>query len=119
MPSDNKELSGIAAVATSVVAKPVASTLKVSQGVSQGLLIKRVQPVYPSQAMQMRIEGTVLLDATITKDGKISNVKVVKGDDVLAKAAVDAVKQWKYNPYFLNGEPVPIQTQINITFKLP
>jgi TonB family protein len=119
MPSDNKELSGIAAVSTSIVAKPVATTLKVSQGVSQGLLIKRVQPVYPSQAMQMRIEGTVLLDATITKEGKISNVKVVKGDDVLAKAAVDAVKQWKYNPYFLNGEPVPIQTQVNITFKLP
>jgi protein TonB len=118
-PSDDKALASIAAVSPTAIAKPVASTLKVSQGVSQGLLVKRVQPVYPQQAIQMRIEGSVLLDAVITKDGKISNVKVAKGDNVLAKAAVDAVKQWKYNPYFLNGEPVDIQTQINITFKLP
>jgi protein TonB len=118
-PSDDKALASITAVSPTAIAKPVASTLKVSQGVSQGLLIKRVQPVYPTQAIQMRIEGSVLLDAVITKDGKITNVKIVKGDNVLAKAAMDAVKQWKYNPYFLNGEPVDIQTQINITFKLP
>jgi protein TonB len=119
-PSDDKALSGIVAVTPAAVAKPVAAaTLKVSQGVSQGLLVKRVQPVYPSQALQMRIEGTVLLDANIAKDGRISNVKVVKGEGVLSRAAVDAVKQWRYNPYLLNGEPVEIQTQISITFKLP
>ena len=118
-PADDKALANIAAVSATSVAKPVASTLKVSQGVSQGLLVKRVQPIYPSQALQMRIEGTVLLQANIGKDGKISNVKVLKGDNVLAKAAVDAVKQWTYNPYLLNGEPVEIQTQMNITFKLP
>lgn len=118
-PSDAKALSGIVAVTPTTVAKPVATTLRVSQGVSQGLLVKRVQPVYPQQALQMRIEGTVMLDANITKDGRIANVKVMKGEGILAKAAVDAVKQWQYNPYFLNGEPVEIQTQISITFKLP
>lgn len=118
-PADDKALANIAAVSPASVAKPVASTVKVSQGVSQGLLVKRVQPVYPSQALQMRLEGTVLLQANITKEGKISNVKVLKGDNVLAKAAIDAVKQWTYNPYLLNGEPVEIQTQMNITFKLP
>ena len=118
-PADDKALANIAAVSATAVAKPVASTLKVSQGVSQGLLVKRVQPIYPSQALQMRIEGTVLLQANIAKDGKISSVKVLKGDNVLAKAAVDAVKQWTYNPYLLNGEPVEIQTQMTITFKLP
>jgi len=118
-PSDTKSLAVIAAVSATSVAKPVATTLKVSQGVSQGLLVKRVQPVYPEQALQTRLEGTVLLQANITKEGKISNVKVLKGDSILAKAAADAVKQWSYNPYFLNGEPVEIQTQISITFKLP
>ncbi len=118
-PSDDKALANIAAVSPAVLAKPVASTLKVSQGVSQGLLVKRVQPIYPSQALQMRLEGTVLLQANITKEGKISNLKVLKGDNVLAKAAIDAVKQWTYNPYLLNGEPVDIQTQMSITFKLP
>ncbi|HKD03607.1 MAG TPA: TonB family protein [Terriglobales bacterium] len=118
-PSDEKALSGIVAVTPAAVARPVPTTLKVSQGVSQGLLVKRVQPIYPPQALQMRIEGTVVLEASITKDGRIANVQVVKGEGILAKAAADAVKQWKYNPYFLNGEPVEIQTQISIKFKLP
>lgn len=81
--------------------------------------MKRVQPVYPQQALQMRLQGAVELEANITKDGRISNVKVLKGDNTLARAAVDAVKQWNYNPYFLNGEPVEIQTQISVVFKLP
>jgi protein TonB len=119
MPSDSQSLSGIVAITPAAVAKPAITRVKVSQGVSQGLLMKRVQPVYPSQALQMRIEGTVLLDANIGKDGRISGVRVLKGDNILAKAATDAVKQWKYNPYFLNGEPVEIQTQISVTFKLP
>ncbi|PYX07169.1 MAG: hypothetical protein DMG88_15640 [Acidobacteria bacterium] len=94
-------------------------TLKVSQGVSQGMLIKRVQPVYPSSAKQMRLEGTVQLMASITKDGRISSVKQLSGDAILGRAAIDAVRQWKYKPYFLNGEPVEIQTQITVNFKLP
>ena len=69
--------------------------------------------------MRMHIEGTVELMATISKDGNITHIKVLNGDAQLAKAASDAVKQWKYKPYLLNGEPVEIQTQVTVNFKLP
>jgi len=99
--------------------RPTLQTLNISQGVSQGLLIKKVAPVYPQTALRMRIEGSVELVATISKTGEITHVKVVSGDAQLSKAAVDAVKQWKYKPYLLNGEPVEIQTQVTVNFKLP
>jgi TonB family protein len=98
---------------------PVLQTLNVSQGVSQGLLTKKVQPIYPRNALTMHVEGSVELQATISKTGDISKVKVLSGDGLLAKAASDAVKQWKYKPYLLNGEPVEIQTEVTINFKLP
>jgi protein TonB len=85
----------------------------------EGLILKRVQPHYPAQAMQMRIQGPVQLQATISKTGDITNLKVVSGDGILARAAQEAVKQWKYKPYYLNGDPVEIQTQILVNFKLP
>jgi protein TonB len=96
-----------------------AQKLKVSQGVSQGLLIKSVQPVYPQQAMKMHIQGAVELLATIGKDGGITAIKPLSGDSALSHAAMDAVKQWKYKPYYLNDQPVEIQTQITVNFKLP
>jgi periplasmic protein TonB len=98
---------------------PVLQSLTVSQGVSQGLLIKKAQPTYPPNALQMHVEGTVELLATISKTGNISALKVLSGNPSLARAATDAVKQWKYKPYLLNGEPVEIQTQVTINFKLP
>jgi protein TonB len=99
--------------------KPVLQRLHISQGVSTGLLIKKIDPVYPETAQRLRIEGAVQLLATISKDGDITQVKVVSGDHQLSRAAVDAVKRWKYQPYLLNGEPVEIETQITINFKLP
>lgn len=98
---------------------PVLQTLSVSQGVSQGLLVKKVQPKYPPNALRLRVEGAVQLMATISKNGDISVVKILAGDSQLSHAAMDAVKQWKYKPYLLNGEPVEIQTQITVNFKLP
>lgn len=98
---------------------PVLQTMSVSQGVSQGLVLKRVQPAYPANALHMQVEGPVELLATISKAGNISAVKVLGGDPQLARAAVEAVKQWKYKPYLLNGQPVEIQTQITVKFKLP
>ncbi|MFZ0136505.1 MAG: TonB family protein [Candidatus Sulfotelmatobacter sp.] len=98
---------------------PVLETLNVSQGVSRGLLVKKISPIYPPSALQMHVEGAVELVATISKSGDISAVKVASGNPQLARAAVDAVKQWKYKPYLLNGEPVQIQTQITVNFKLP
>ncbi len=100
-------------------AKPVLETLNVSQGVSQGLLIKKVQPTYPPNALRMHVEGAVQILATIGKSGNITAVKTLSGEPLLARAALDAVKQWKYKPYYLNGEPVEIQTQITVNFKLP
>lgn len=101
------------------VPRPVLQTLNISQGVSQGLLIKKVQPIYPQNALAMHTEGSVELLATISRSGNISSVKVLAGPPLLTRAATDAVKQWKYKPYLLNGEPVEIQTQVTINFKLP
>ncbi len=104
---------------TDVALKPVLQTLSVSQGVSQGLLYKKIAPSYPQNALRMHIEGKVELLATISKEGNITHIKVSSGDSQLARAANDAVKQWKYKPYLLNGEPVEIQTQVTVNFKLP
>jgi TonB family protein len=102
-----------------IMPKPIPQALNISQGVSRGLLYKKVQPIYPQNAVAMRIEGSVELMATISRTGDITHVKVLNGNLQLNKAAADAVKQWKYKPYLLNGEPVEIQTQITINFKLP
>ena len=92
--------------------------MRVSQGVSQGLLVHQVKPSYPPLARQARIQGTVVLQAVIGKDGNIQGLKVVSGHPMLAPAALEAVKQWKYKPYFLNGEPVEVDTTINVNFTL-
>lgn len=98
---------------------PVLAMMSVSQGVSQGLIIKKISPSYPANALRMRIEGQVELLATVSKKGDITAVKVVSGDPNLTRAAVDAVKQWKYKPYLLDGAPVEMQTQITVNFRLP
>jgi protein TonB len=97
--------------------RPVLATARVSQGVSQGLLIKRVQPKYPPAALAVHAQGSVQIEATISKEGNVTNLHVLKGDAVLARAALDAVRQWRYKPYYLDGEPVEMQTQITVTFK--
>jgi periplasmic protein TonB len=106
-------------VSSSSEPAPVLQAMSVSQGVSQGLIIKKISPSYPASAVRMRIEGQVELMATVSKKGDISAVKVLSGNPNLTRAAVDAVKQWKYKPYLLDGAPVEIQTQITVNFKLP
>ena len=119
--ADQSAISSIVQAATPASVPKVApkETLKVSQGVTQGLLLKRVQPNYPRQALQMHLQGAVELQAVIGKNGIISSVKVLSGEPILARAAAQAVLQWKYKPYLLDGEPVDIQTQITVNFKLP
>jgi TonB family protein len=97
--------------------RPSLATLKVSQGVSQGLLIKKVQPRYPAAALAVHAQGTVDIEATIDKQGNVTSPKVLHGDPILAAAAVEAVRQWRYKPYYLDGAPVEIQTQITVKFK--
>jgi len=116
--TNSTTLSGLVNT-TAINAKAPEQTLRISQGVSQGLLVKRVQPVYPPQAMQMRLEGTVELQANISKTGDITGIKQLSGQPALGRSAIDAVRLWKYKPYYLNGEPVEVQTQITVKFKLP
>lgn len=99
-----------------VLAPP--KVVRVSSGVSQGMLVRRVQPDYPPLARQARIQGSVILEATISKDGAIENLRTISGHPMLVPAAINAVKQWKYRPYLLNGEPVEVQTTIQVNFTL-
>lgn len=92
--------------------------VSVSTGVMQGLVIRSVVPDYPPVAKAAHVEGTVVLAATISKAGRIENLHVVSGSPMLTQAAVDAVAQWVYRPYLLNGQPVEVETSVNVVFKL-
>jgi periplasmic protein TonB len=108
-------------ISSTPVAVPKVATptrIRVSQGVTQGLKIRDVKPNYPPLARQARIQGSVMLQAVISKDGSIEGLKVISGHPMLIPAALDAVKQWKYKPYILNGEPVEVDTQITVNFTL-
>jgi len=108
-------------ISSTPVAVPKIATpqrVRVSSGVSSGLLIRKVNPTYPPLARQARIQGTVILQAQISKDGSIENLTLVSGHPMLAPAAIEAVKQWKYKPYLLNGEPVEVDTQVQVNFTL-
>ena len=115
--ANDKTLSGLMSSASTSVPKPALATVRISQGVSQGLLIKRVQPKYPPAALAVRAQGAVQIEATINKEGNVTNLKVLSGDPVLARAALEAVRQWRYKPYYLDGDPVEIETQITVNFK--
>jgi periplasmic protein TonB len=112
-----ENLSGVMSSSPSSVPRMALATIKISQGVSEGLLIKRVQPRYPRTTLLAHTEGTVQIEATINKEGFVKHPKVLKGDPVLGRAALDAVSQWRYKPYYLDGAPVEIQTQITVNFK--
>ncbi len=100
------------------VPKLAGQKLRVSSGVAQGQLTHQVTPQYPSQARQERVQGTVVLQAVIAKDGSVEKLSVVSGPSQLTKAAMEAVRQWRYRPFALNGEPVEADTQINVNFRL-
>jgi protein TonB len=96
---------------------PPTKRWRVSGGVEQGLLVHEVKPIYPALARQAGVQGEVILQAVIGKDGKIENLHVISGNPWLVKAARDAVIQWRYRPYLLDGEPVEVETQITVNFK--
>ncbi len=115
--SANSSLPALIASASPNLPRPTLATVRISQGVSQGLVIKRVQPKYPQAALASHTGGAVLIEATVNKEGNVTNLKVINGDPILARAALDAVRQWRYKPYYLDGQPVEIQTQITVNFK--
>jgi protein TonB len=97
---------------------PPPKHLRVSSGVANQLKIHDTKPHYPREAQERGIQGDVLLQATIDTKGNLADLKVVQGDPILVKAAVDAVKKWRYRPYILNGEPVDVDTTIKVQFHL-
>jgi periplasmic protein TonB len=90
----------------------------VSSGVMAGQLIYKVTPLYPAIAVAVRAEGTVVLQAMISKSGTIENLRVVSGPPMLQQAAMDAVKQWRYRPYALDGQAVEVETTVNVVFSM-
>jgi protein TonB len=91
----------------------------VSKGVTDAVIEHRIQPVYPRQALAIRLEGEVVLLATVSEDGKVEKVKVLSGNGILAQAGIDAVRQWRYRPFLLDGKPIRMQTQVTLKFKAP
>jgi protein TonB len=85
---------------------------------SEGNLIQKMQPGYPALARTARIQGAVVLEAVISKQGTIENLKVLAGHPMLVHAAIEAVRQWRYRPYILNNEPVEVETLITVNFSL-
>ena len=92
--------------------------VRVSQGVSQAFLLTKVQPTYPEDARKNHVQGNVVMKALITQTGDVKELTVLSGDPSLAQAALEAVKQWKYKPYYLQGRPVEVETQITVAFQL-
>jgi periplasmic protein TonB len=114
----NGVIGGIISNAPMAVPKVAVQRVRVSQGVTQGMVLHKVQPTYPPLARTARVQGSVLLAAVIGKDGAIQNLHVISGHPLLTQAALDAVRQWKYRPYILNGEPVEVDTQVTVNFTL-
>jgi protein TonB len=96
----------------------VPQRIRISQGVTKGLLIHRVEPSYPTLARAARVQGEVVLSAVIDANGQIQNLQLVSGHPMLVPAALEAVKQWRYKPYLLNGTPVEVETTVTVIFSL-
>jgi protein TonB len=96
---------------------PVARPITVSH-MSEGDLVRKILPTYPVLARSARIQGQVVLQAIISKQGIIENLQVLSGHPLLVPAAIEAVRQWRYRPYVLNNEPVEVETQITVNFSL-
>jgi len=98
--------------------RPTQNRIKQGGAVTAASLINRVQPVYPPLARQTRVSGTVRLHAIISKEGTVQQLEVMSGHPLLVQAALDAVRQWRYRPTLLNGEPVEVDTTIDVIFSL-
>jgi len=109
-------LAVLAAAQTEPAKQP--RKIKISSGIAEGLIKHKVNPKYPREARDKRIQGDVILQATIDTKGNAGNLRPVQGDPILADAAIEAVKQWKYKPYVLNGEPVEVETTIKVMFRM-
>jgi periplasmic protein TonB len=99
-------------------AGPAGTVIRKSEGVMEGALVHRVDPLYPGIARAIHLSGTVRLEAIIGTDGEVQNLEVLNGNPILARAAIEAVRQWRYRPALLNGAPVEVETYITVNFVL-
>jgi protein TonB len=106
--------------ATTAAVSQVADSprVRIPEDVSTGLLVSKVLPVYPPTARQARIQGTVVLQAAISKDGTVEALRVASGHPFLIPPAIEAVKQWRYKPYVVNGKPRAVETEVMVNFVL-
>jgi len=113
-------LGGIIGGAGAAPPPPKVTPKRVTVGgnVQAARLVNRVQPLYPPLARQTRISGTVKLHAIIGKNGAVEQLQVVSGHPLLVQSALDAVRQWRYQPTLLNGDPVEVDTEIDVIFSL-
>lgn len=101
-----------------VVHPPAPATVHLPSRLVESTIIYKTIPQYPAIAKAARVEGTVELQAIISKAGTIENLRAVSGPAMLRQAAIDAVKTWRYRPYLLNGQPIEVETAVNVIFKL-
>jgi len=111
--SSTSALSSIPKLVNPVMPKRV----RISSGVVTGMLVTKIEPTYPAIARAARVQGDVVLSAVISKQGTIENLQVESGHPLLVKAALDAVRQWRYRPYFVSGEAVEVETKVVVTFR--
>jgi TonB family protein len=95
-----------------------AERVRVDNYVMRSYVLKQVPPIYPEKARKAGVQGTVVLKVHVSKTGDIENIEMLSGHPMLVPAAIEAVKQWKYKPYLLNGEPVAVETQVSVNFTL-
>jgi TonB family protein len=103
-------------IAASAAANP---PLEISPSIANGYLVSRIEPDYPEQARAQHIQGPVVMDAVVDQNGIVKDLKTISGDPVLITAASDAVRRWRFKPFFRNGQPSEFQTRITVDFRLP
>jgi len=114
--SSSSSLAAVPSLSKPVV--PTVQRVRVSPGVTKGLLVHRVEPSYPPLAQQAHIQGDVVLTAIIGKEGDVQHLQLVSGHPLLAPAAIEAVKQWRYKPFLLNGQPLEVETTVTVNFRV-
>jgi protein TonB len=103
---------------TPIVVRAEPNVMRVPARIEEGMIVSRTIPSYPIIAKTMGVQGTVVLAATISKVGTIENLRVVSGPVALQRAALDAVKTWRYKPYVLDGQPVEVETSVDVVFRI-
>jgi TonB family protein len=112
------KVTDVASATSTASGAPLSKPIRIGSGVASGLLIHKVQPIYPREARAYGIQGTVILQACIGRDGRIKDLTFVSGPKELAESAIGAVQQWRYRPFVLNGQPVEVMTQVQVNYRL-